>query len=366
MKTRTRTLWLLLLPVQWLVYKGLSFFPTQVEQYYSQGLYPPLSRALRIALGWLPFPVGQLLFYAALAYLLFSLFKLLKQLKKPTKERWSILGNSLLTAGSYLSIIYLVFNVLWGINYSRQPLKQSLELPTSKYDVQVLENLCKELIEQSNAHRAQLEATSGSWGSFEGHNTALFAAAVRSYNAAEKRYPLLAYKTPSVKAVVLPQIMSYAGIGGIYFPFTAEANVNADPPVFKLPFTTCHEMAHQLGFASETEANFIAYVVCRSSDEPLFQYSGSYTAMRYAMSALYRSDTAAYRSLTQLYTEEVKEDLAINRAYWKQFESPLGALSDTVNDAFLKANGQKEGIKSYGKMVDLLLADFAKRTSLLP
>lgn len=31
-------------------------------------------------------------------------------------------------------------------------------------------------------------------------------------------------------------------------------------------------------------------------------------------------------------------------------------VSDRVNDAYLKANGQENGLRSYGRMVDLLLA----------
>lgn len=362
MKLNNRSIWILLLPVQWLLFKALSYFPQQVEAYYARGLYPMLSRALRAATGWLPLPLGQLLFYTALVYLVWSTFRLVQRLRKPTETRW-IHGKEFITLWlKNLSIIYLVFNMVWGINYSRQSLQQSLELPEEAYSQDVLEGLCKELIAKTNALRPKRV----NWQEPGTTNKVLFEGAVASYQRTQEEYPILAYQTPSVKAVWVPQVMSFAGIGGIYFPFTGEANVNTHPPLFKLPFTTCHEMAHQIGFASETEANFVAYLVCRNASDSLFRYSCHYTAMRYAMSALYRSNTAAYRALTKTYSPALQEDLALNRAYWKQFESPLEEISHTVNNAFLKANGQKEGIRSYGKMVDLLLADYVQRNKLVP
>lgn len=360
MKHPIRTALIIAIPVQWLVIKVLSFFPAFVESFYAQGFYIYLSKALRFGFGVLPFSLGQLLFYSGILYLIFQIIRFLAALKASKGERKKTFVKGCLNTASYLSIIYLLFNTLWAINYHREPLQQTFNLALESPSTNGLKELCKELIERTNKSRALIGSTTDGWQNQGPSNEALFKAAVSSYQTASKSYPILGYEVASIKAVALPKIMSYAGIGGIYFPFTGEANVNTDPPVFKLPFTTCHEMAHQLGFASETDANFISYLVCSGSEDPLFRYSGNLAAMRYSMSALYRTDTAAYATLSKAYSQQLKSDLDINRAYWKQFESPFEGISDSINDAFLKANGQNEGIKSYGKMVDLLLAHFAK------
>ena len=53
---------------------------------------------------------------------------------------------------------------------------------------------------------------------------------------------------------------------GYYNPFTGEAQVNTNVPAFVIPFTTCHEMAHQIGYASESEASFVGFLVIRNSN----------------------------------------------------------------------------------------------------
>ena len=55
-------------------------------------------------------------------------------------------------------------------------------------------------------------------------------------------------------------MLSYLGISGIFIPFTCEANVNATLPDWEIPFTACHELAHQRGFAREDEANYVGYL----------------------------------------------------------------------------------------------------------
>jgi len=350
--------WIAFIPVQWAVYRLLQNHSVFVEEYYSRGIYPTLSSVLRTLFSWIPFSFGQWLFYLMIAYIIWQVFRLTKKLIRSQKARLAVLGKGLMSFFAYFSIIYLIFNVLWGLNYSREPLQQSLDLTVLEPDQARLEALCRHLINTCNELRENTMKDVEHRNNMSS-NTSLFAKAEMSYASASLHYELFKYSSPSIKAVAVPQIMSFAGIGGIYFPFTGEANINTHPPRFKLPFTICHEMAHQLGFASETEANFIAYLVCRSSPDTFFQYSGNLAAMRYSMSALYRIDSMAYRELSKSYSEDIQADLKENREYWQRFRSPFEDISHSINDLFLKANGQEDGVKTYGKMVDLLLADYA-------
>ena len=139
------------------------------------------------------------------------------------------------------------------------------------------------------------------------------------------RDPALArplYSPP--KPVLFSELMSYADIAGMYFPFTVESNINTDGPFFTIPATMGHEMAHQCGFMREDEANFIGYLACKDATDPLTRYSGYSLAYDYALSAL---------------------------------EGPVAEASNAANNAYLKANQQQDGTRSYGRMVDLLLAE---------
>ncbi len=55
--------------------KFFSFFPDAVEKYYSTGVYPLISRLLRLLFGWMPFSVGDMLYAAGFIYLVISLVR---------------------------------------------------------------------------------------------------------------------------------------------------------------------------------------------------------------------------------------------------------------------------------------------------
>ena len=154
--------------------------------------------------------------------------------------------------------------------------------------------------------------------------------------------------------------MKAAGISGIYWPFTAEPHVNGLLTAMELPFAACHEVAHERGFAREDEANYIAYVACQSADDPDFRYSGTLCAYGHVARALRRVDAAAATRARDALDERVLRDLAALRAFWKPPTTRTGQLvlqgSIRLNDAYLKAQAQSDGVRSYGRMVDLLLA----------
>lgn len=153
--------------------------------------------------------------------------------------------------------------------------------------------------------------------------------------------------------------MTRFGITGIYSPFTGEANLNTAPPPVFLPFTMCHEMAHQRGYAREDEANFIAYLVCKNHEDAEFRYSGYLMAFQYAMNKLYTYSPEKFQTLRSQISEGIKRDLVANRNFWHQYQDTVAEkVSTKINDTFLKANRQSDGVHSYGRMVDLLIAEY--------
>jgi len=89
-----------------------------------------------------------------------------------------------------------------------------------------------------------------------------------------------------------------------------------------------------------------------------FQYSGALLALNHSLNAVYGQDKDAYKELYGKLSDKIKRDLAENAKYHDKYDGPVKEAFTKSNDAYLKANNQKDGEKSYGRMVDLLLAQY--------
>ena len=123
-----------------------------------------------------------------------------------------------------------------------------------------------------------------------------------------------------------------------------------------IPFTACHELSHLRGFMQEQEANFIAFLACSRSGEDAFAYSGYLSGWIQCMNVLYKTDYDVWSEVRSLLPEEAEADLKLNREFWAKYDGTIAEVSNKVNDTYLKANGQKEGVKSYNRMVDLIVS----------
>ena len=221
-----------------------------------------------------------------------------------------------------------------------------------------LANLYEFLIENANETRKLVKSSDGVMKA----NTDYKGIINRAYLGYENildLLPNLSGNYSNAKYVMSSKLMCYTGITGIYFPFTGEANVNVAIPDIYIPSTTLHEMAHQRGYASEDEANFIAYLASINHPDIDFKYSGYILALNHTANALYSTDYNAYVALSKNISEDVLFDLRNNREFWKRYEGKIDNISNEINNTYLKANGVSEGVKSYGKMVDLLLVYYS-------
>ncbi|MGV3588897.1 MAG: DUF3810 domain-containing protein [Adhaeribacter sp.] len=359
-KKYRNTIILISLPLQILVIQFLSTKPNWVEEAYTNKFYKSLSQVLRIIFGAVPVPVGQLLFYSIIAAMLFWLLRQVRQMWLKQVSLKTFFRRIGLAGIGFLSIFYFLFTLMWGLNYHRQPIQEIVNIQSRKVSTPELKTLCRELIRLTNQSRQQLTQQEKQPLILPISHDQMLQEAALGFKVISQKYPKLRYTYPAVKQVYVPQLMSFFGIGGIYFPFTGEANVNMDPPNFVLPATVCHEMAHQIGFASEDEANFVSYLACRLNPNPAFQYSGNLMAMKYAMNRLVRVDSVAFKQLERSFSPGLQQDLKKNREYWESFQNPIEVVSDGIHNLFLKANDQEEGLESYSMVVELLLAEYRK------
>lgn len=150
------------------------------------------------------------------------------------------------------------------------------------------------------------------------------------------------------------------GFLGYYNPFTGEAQVNLTQPRFLIPFVSCHEMAHQLGYASESEANFVGYLAAVNSPDMFFHYSAYFDLFNYANRELLLIDSAAAKNYYQQLDPLVKKDEEELREYWRKSDNAIEPLIKIFYDHYLKANQQTKGVKSYNEVIGWLIAYYNK------
>ncbi len=263
------------------------------------------------------------------------------------------------------SVIYFFYSFGCGINYYRYNVSDLLGLKVTESTKEDLYNLTLELADNASALREQLtnEDEDGAYklpySKFE-----LGRQAKKAFENLAEKNSLFGGHYPAPKCVMLSKLMSRTEITGIYTCWTMEANVDVDIPDYSIGSTMCHELSHLRGFIREDEANYISYIACMEGDKDL-QYSGTLLALIYTGNALAAKDGDLYADAWfNHYSDEVRRDLAGGSEYWKQFENTVvSETTEKLNDSYLKANEQEDGTESYGRVVDLLLAEYKARHS---
>jgi hypothetical protein len=360
---RLRILLVSLLPLGALLSLLASRFPWAVEAAYAGGLYPVVARSLSRLTGWVPFSVAEAAAALVSLWILWRLAKLfraaLPRLRGRPDGSGKPLGRSLArtlaTAAAVIATCYFLFLGAWGLNYHRPPFAALARLDTRGTTGAELESLCRDLVARTSSLREEVAEDAGGAMRLEGGQDGALSRAGIGYLAAGFVHPQLAGAYGPPKPVLLSSVLSFLGVSGIYFPFTGEANINRTLPDSMLPFTACHELAHQHGFAREDEANYLAYLACRLHPDADYRYSGHLAATLYALSAL--PDSALREEIAAELGAGVQRDIEARKEWRERYRTPLAPLVERVNDAYLRANGQWDGARSYGRMVDLLVAE---------
>ena len=250
-------------------------------------------------------------------------------------------------------VLFALFTFQCGINYHRQTFSQRAGFVMAESTKEELVDLCWALTEELNQAAGEITVDENGACRLKENLEERARAAML---AAAQEYPELSGYYPRAKGVWNSWALSYQQLLGIYSPFTIESNYNRDMPEYNKPSAICHELSHLKGFMREDEANFIAYLACRASQDEDFRYSGSMLAYVYSMNALYRADRDLYREIRTQLCSQAERELELQNAFWNAYEGPVAEVSNKMNDTYLKVNAQGDGTRSYGRMVDLLLA----------
>jgi hypothetical protein len=326
-------------------------FPAFVEKYYSDGLYPVIARAQRLLFGWIPFSVGDLFYLAVALFVIWRSVRFIRRLRRRelAKGYWRRLPGRIIFL---LLWVYVLFKLLWGLNYDRLGIADQLHLDLRAYTnadmvdlMTVITSEVNELHDRAVASRQPLA-----------HFDQLRKDAIVAYDSLARIDYRFAYHQPSVKASLFSWAGLYIGFAGYYNHFSGEAQVDVLDPVFTLPYTTCHEMGHQLGYAKENEANFAGFLAARSSPDRAFQYSVFLDLYMYAARDLYFRDSTLLGPFRKQLTPGVRQDIRDILQFNRRYANPLAPFIWKAYGRYLRANRQPQGIVTYSEVLAWLIA----------
>jgi hypothetical protein len=360
LRARIKHIYFLIPAVAGFILQRLAFaFPETTETLWTTGAFRWLSNPIAAITMQIPISLTEVLFFIGIPLvLIWLMYTVWRLVRANTGSRRGLALVSLKNVGWVLSVGYLLFMLLHGINYARVPLAQTLQIDSRERPVQDLIALTDMLVIELNAARFQVGRDSAGVMRLRGGKAWALRIGYTGFQKISTIEPVFSIPRRHAKGVIASRWWSYTGISGMYFPFLVEANVNTDMPDSGIPATIMHELAHTIGFAREDEAEFAGILAGIYHDDPDFVYSAWLSAWVYTSSALARVDRAAWSELNALLHPAVMQDLQARRAYWQQFEGPVREASTRVNDAYLRSNLQRDGVQSYGRVVDLLLAWF--------
>lgn len=301
--------------------------------------------------GLLPIPVNEWLIGGVVVWVLYRLISGI------IRRRWETLARGVCRLVFFASLCVFLFMSLFMVQHSAPALADRLGLKVELYSQAQLEEFGYYAAEQVNRLAEQVSRNDEGdcdFGSFR----ALSQAVQAEYETLAADCPVFDVPRPGpVKQSLLGgRIMSLVDLAGYYFPWTGESIVSSDVVDSHIPFDIAHERAHALGLGPEAECNFAAWLTLKDSTDVRLQYSAWFNAYIYVSNALYRQDREASAALAQTLCDPVRHDIQVLNASLARFEGPLNRAGNAINNAYIKSTGQPDGVRSYGKVVDLLLA----------
>ncbi len=331
---------------------------TRVENGYSRHFFSNFSRVLRTFLGKIPISIGDIFYGLLVGWMIWSLYRFLKFVLKrqPGVSKKSEYIGFLYRFLVFCCSMYIVFNLFWGINYNRKGIAWQIGLKMDKYSREDLKEINCVLIDHINRSKRALIQENEPYPS----NKEMFKMIEGVYKDVAIKYPFLDYEPSSIKTSMWGWLGNYSGFTGYYNPFTAEAQVNTTVPKFLHPFVACHEVAHQLGYAKEMEANFVGYLAASNSKNALFHYSVYLDLFIYANRNLYFTDTAA----AKIYRKELDTNVIADLKQWADFNKRHQNWAEPivrwVYGKYLQGNRQPKGVLSYDEVTGFIIAYYKK------
>ena len=312
--------------------------------------------ALTHLTGWIPFSLGEAMVIFLPVAAVFMIVRACRKYSDSWRSVFVYLGSVL----SVVSLLFSVFVFGFGTGYYGTTVDEKLGLDRSVVSPEELYYTAATLAAHVNSEAENVKYQYNDFSVMPYTFDEMSRRLVAAYDKVCDEYNFIPRLNSRVKPVMLSEPWTYTHISGVYTYFTGEANINTNFPDYTIPYTAAHEMAHQRGIAREDEANFIAFLVCISSDDPYIRYSGYLEVYEYVASSLYSADKNYYSAVYSSLKTNVRAEMAAYSAFFDKYrENVVANVSEAVNNSYLQIHGTV-GSKSYGLVVDLAVAFYRR------
>jgi hypothetical protein len=354
--------------------------------WYIENVLPIGVNTLGRVMGWIPFSVGELLIGAGMVWgglvVVFSLiqagmvcYSLYMHLGSDKRASVIGLGQTVFfrfvrrfdLGLAWAGLVVLLLCTLNGFMLYHGDTFAQMYFPAQgeSYSLEELTRVRNFVVEQCNQLSALVDRDSEGNPVYRGD---MKEAAISARQHVGLTYSRLEGYYPKPKALIASDFCCQQFIQGYYFPFTMEANYNSVMYITNKPSTMCHELAHIRGYLLEDEANFIGFLACIQAEDVFFQYSGYLSVLNYLDNDFYKAlgeNRETYMEQPKILTQVSNDNVFVTSAQWERIEKDgwfkteeVDAVTDALIDVNLKANGIKDGIKSYSRVVTLVLQYF--------
>lgn len=287
------------------------------------------------------FPIGEVLYLILFIFILFVCIKAIRE------RALSLMINT-------LTLVYFIYNALWGVAYYKETFSnQTTDL---EIDQTYLKELYCQHLNQAEYYRSIITTDTEQAVKFD-LKTDDFLNDFKKQEVYLHQYNWIynyqSIENPKIKFSNISMLMNYAGVLGYYNPFSIESNINRYNTDLKMAPTIFHELAHQMGFASENQANFIAYFIGIHSDYTKVRYATYYKTMFSLLNAIHNFDPLFTLAQLESIPKGINTDRTAEIDYYSKYEGKANDTFSVLNDHFLKANNQ-DGKISYSRYIELV------------
>lgn len=316
----------------------------RIGDYYHINIYPTIDKLLVWISKFAQFPIGDVLYFIAALLIIRKSYLYIKA------KKWL---NVVLYLSNITLVFFITFQLFWGLNNYKSPLHHTLNI-SQTYSIEQLENFTHKKINNINILHAKI-AGYNEKVIIEKDYELFYTEAIKQF---KNTWFLDNYSLENLnpsKPSVYSYFLSRAGFSGYFNPYTHENQINYEVPTIGMPLTYTHEMTHQLGFASEAEANFIAYYTLKNSTNLKLRYAAELYGLKYALKEVRKIDEEKFLCYFENLNPGIIENIKETEEFWSKHKNFSSKIFKPLYGIFLKANNQKHGIRSYNRMVNLMI-----------
>lgn len=322
-------------------------FTPEISEWYSRNIYPFVSSFLVVLSKWIPFALSDVLYIILIAAALWFIVGVLFCRGKRVNSLHRLIFLGLWT--------YTIFQLFWGINYSRADFFERNRIERQQPDTLFYKSFSEAYIHDMNEAFEQI---------VEDNAIDLQQEIQRQYFNLRKEVIIHSPKLyPNVKPMLFGRLFAGMGIQGYYGFIACEPLINSYSYQWGIPFLYAHEMAHVMGITGEGEANFMAWLVCMKSENPTVRFSGYFSILHYMLSDAGRIVSNQFaKELWEMINPQIqllkREEAAHYRSlYWDM----AGELQGKVYNSFLKSQGISDGIANYSQVISYIVSYTARK-----